>query len=86
MQAIVNVSKKSAYAHLNGHTFEVKEVMHSNNSNMPIFGLDIENQTVDFSAKEVIIVALKEHVNWFKYRLNVNGALFKYAEINKIKL
>ena len=86
MQAIVNVSKKSAYAHLNGHTFEVREVMHSNNSNMPMFGLDIEGQTLDFSAKEVIIVALKHHVHASKYRLNVNGALLKYAEINKIKL
>lgn len=79
MQAIVKVSKKSAYAHLNGHTFHVKEVLFNGNS-APVFALNIGGTTTDFTAKEVMLVGINQE-NMSKFL-----AIKKYAKINNIKL
>lgn len=52
MKAIINVNKNSAYAHLNGKTFWVKEVLSN------LVAIDIDGCTIDFHHTEVLIVEL----------------------------
>lgn len=52
MKAIINVNKNSAYAHLNGKTFWVKEVLSN------LVAINIDGFTVDFHHAEVLIVEL----------------------------
>jgi hypothetical protein len=84
MQAIIKVSRTSSFNQLNGHTFKVKEVMYSNNS-APMFALNINGNTTDFSAKEVIIVSLSIEMI-INRDTNIGEALKAYATINKIQL
>lgn len=83
MKAIVNVKKGSAYAHLNGLTFEVVEVLTT------LFALDINGVKTDFGQKEVVIVAFQKELqqafddaNW-GYKNNYIS-LKCYAECNGI--
>lgn len=57
MKAIVNVNPLSAYAHCNGHTFDVVELM----SNM--IALNIKGSTVDFALKEIFIVDVAHEID-----------------------
>lgn len=83
MRAIVKVSKNSAMAHLNGHTFIVKEVIYRNNST-PIFALNVNGNTTDFSAKEVIIIDLLAEFAINRYSLGTLEALKQYVKIHNI--
>jgi len=64
MKAIINIKRKSSgYSYLNGHTFEVKQVLSN------LIALQIPSQicegkfdTCDFSFDEVIIVNIDEEV------------------------
>jgi hypothetical protein len=83
MKAIVNVNKESAYAHLNGHTFEVKEVLDR------LIALDVNGAITDFGHKEVMIVdfqnELQKEFDSFKWNGGGNYSnLQKYAINNKI--
>lgn len=55
MKAIVKVHKLSSYAKYNYLTFDVKEVVSRN-----LIALNVNESTVDFSFKEVIIVDLQK--------------------------
>lgn len=84
MKAIVNVNKNSAYAHLNGLTFEVAEILTT------LFALDVNGTKTDFGHKEVIIISLQEELqiaydnhNW-GYK-NDYLSLCLYARMNGIK-
>ena len=50
MKAVIALPNGSAYAHLNGHTFDVHEILSN------IIVLDIEGVKTDFGHSEVIIV------------------------------
>ena len=88
MRAIVKVNKNSAFSHLNGLTFDVKEVLSN------IISLDVDGITVDFSFKEVMIVDIQQEsqrlydlCNWYG---NIDmlvkfNKLNDYKEQNKIK-
>lgn len=55
MKAIIKVNKFSSYAHYNGHTFDVAELMEKT------IALSIHGTVTDFGLSEVIIVDLQEH-------------------------
>lgn len=88
MKAIIKVHKDSSHAHLNGLTFEVKEVMRQ------LIALDINAVTTDFSHTEVLIVDFQEEIqkaydnkNWDS-SITVQGrfnCLEAYQQANKIK-
>jgi hypothetical protein len=84
MKAIIKVSKNSSFAKFNGHTFEVKEVLSTNSTN-PIFAMDINGSTTDFTSKEIIIVDLVSELNK-SLAAPVKFALSCYVKINKISL
>lgn len=84
MKAIIKVSKNSSFAKFNGHTFEVKEVL-SANSNNPIFAMNINGSTTDFTSKEIMIVDLFSELNK-SLSGPVKIALSCYVKINKIEL
>ena len=84
MKAIIKVSKNSSFAKFNGHTFEVKEVL-SANTNNPIFAMDINGSTTDFTSKEIMIVDLSIEFNK-SLAAPIKIALFSYAKNNKIVL
>ena len=83
MKAIVNVSKSSAYAEYNGHTFEVSELLSMG------FSLNINGVNTDFSFKEVLIVDVfrekklitEKHMGIFSKEYAV---IKKYLEVNQI--
>jgi hypothetical protein len=83
MKAIIKVSKNSSFAKFNGHTFEVKEVLSANSTN-PIFAMDINGSTTDFTSKEIIIVDLVSELN--QLAAPIKFALSCYVKINKITL
>ena len=64
MKAIITgVKKSSGFANLNGHTFEVKEILHSLIALKIPSKLDISKfDTVDFSFAEVTIVDIDDEV------------------------
>ena len=91
MKAIVKVNKNSAYAHLNGLTFDVAELRNSQ------IDLIIEGKTTCFGHKEVIICDIQEELkktydntkgwNFFDTIIKAEkeyGALYKYVS-NKNK-
>jgi hypothetical protein len=80
MKAIVNVSKGSAYAKYNGLTFEVRQLLNE------VVALVINEQTVDFYFKEVVIVEVKKELeNAFNNnKVQDFVKLKKYAELNGI--
>jgi len=84
MNAIVNVKKASSYSKYNGLTFPVIDVLDR------IICMDIDNQSVIFSHKEVIIVDIQNELqkaydmyNWSGCRLF--NKLVAYATVNKIE-
>ena len=85
--AIVNVNKHSAYAHLNGLTFEVKEIRHSQ------IDLLIEGRTVCFGHKEVMICDLQNTMQKVYDNRNWSGGSYEriynslelYVKANEIK-
>jgi hypothetical protein len=84
MKAIIKVSKNSSFAKFNGHTFEVKEVLSANSTN-PIFAMDINGSTTDFTSKEIMIVDLVSELNKAITPL-LKKSLSCYVKINKISL
>lgn len=91
MKAIINTKKSSGMSYLNGHTFEVKEIL-SNLVALSIPSRICEGRfdTCDFSFEEVIIVDIDAEVqkafdayNWSGSKLYAN--LINYCTKNGIK-
>lgn len=93
MYIILNLPKGSAYAHLNRHTFKVKETLST------FVAVDVDGATVDFYPGEVIVVDFLKEIqaaydaqNYFKLKFNrpaeYDGKKFrflqKYAELNQV--
>jgi len=93
MYIILNLPKGSAYAHLNRHTFKVKETFGN------FVSIDIDGATVDFYPGEVIVVDFLKEIqaaydaqNYFKLKFSrpveYDGKKFrflqKYAELNQV--
>ena len=84
MQAIIKVSRFSAMAHLNGHTFTVKEILY-NGTFSPIFAIDIDGTITDFTAKELLIVDVRSELLLCQSTL-ISKALKYYAKVNRISI
>lgn len=67
MTAIIQVNKKSSYAYLNGHTFNVKSIYNTT------LDLDINGVTTAFGFSEVIIVNIQEEMQRFFDLYNWDG-------------
>jgi hypothetical protein len=67
MKAIISVNKNSAYAHLNGHTFEVKAIYNTS------LDLSINGTTTAFGFSEVVIVDLQSEMQHFFDLFNWDG-------------
>ena len=84
MYIILNLPKGSAYAHLNRHTFKVKETFGN------FVSIDIDGATVDFYPGEVIVVDFLKEIQAAYDAKNWNGSgrvlsfLQKYAELNNV--
>ena len=84
MYIILNLPKGSAYAHLNRHTFKVKETFGN------FVSIDIDGATVDFYPGEVIVVDFLKEIQAAYDAQNWNGSskalafLQKYAELNEV--
>ena len=77
MKAIVNVNKGSAYAHLNGLTFPVIELLRT----MAI--LDVGGITTDFYNNEFFIENIQEEFKKaFDNKENSPGAMTIYNNLN----
>lgn len=84
MKAIINVNKNSAYASLNGRTFEVVELLNS------VAALNTPMACADFSYSEIVIVDIDEEMqraydawNWNASKLDYIH-LKTYCTLNKI--
>ena len=84
MYIILNLPKGSAYAHLNRHTFKVKETLST------FVAVDVDGATVDFYPKEVVVVDFLKEIQSAYDTQNWNGNskalafLQKYAEVNNV--
>lgn len=67
MRAIISVNKSSAYASLNGHTFEVKAIYDTS------LDLNINGTTTSFEFSEVVIVDLQSEIQRFFDQFNWDG-------------
>ena len=80
MDAIINVNKESAYAHLNGLTFPVLELLNT----MAV--IDVNGVTTDFYFNEYLIVNIQEE---YKNAYDNNSLIFTnldcYVRLKKIK-
>jgi len=92
MKAIININRKSSgFSYLNGHTFEVKEIL-SNLVAVQIPSQICEGKfdTCDFAFNEVIIVDIDEEVQseYNQYCWDGKGCYFNlgyYCIANRIK-
>jgi len=85
MKVVINVHSASAYSKFNGLTFEVKEILSN------LIAVSIDNRTVDFLYKEVVIVDFQKELKeaWEKAEndLNVHEKLHflrNYKTLHKI--
>ena len=96
MKVIINVPKYSAYAHLNGLSFEVKEVLQGmvavKLDNIKTDFKEKDTVTADFSFKEVMVQNFQDEYQSAYDSHNFNGLRSKdyyflrnYKEHNKIE-